>query len=79
VSKFLFVLTRGTEDPSRACRCMQLASIAQQGGHETHVFLTDDAVYFGKSGMCDNVVAPTGDEMMSHMEQLVQAKVPFYV
>lgn len=79
MAKFLFVLSRGTEDPSRACRCMQLASFAQQAGHEVHVFLTDDAVYFGKQGMCDNVVAPTGDEMMAHVGQLVEAKVPFYV
>ncbi len=79
MAKFLFVLTRGMEDPSRACRCMQLANIANEEGHEVHVFLTDDAVLFGKKGMCENVVAPTGDEMQNYMEQLALANVPFYV
>jgi predicted peroxiredoxin len=78
MAKFLFVLTRGTEDPSRATRCMQLAHIAQQEGHEVHIFLTDEGVIFAKVGAADNIVAATGDEMANHMELLIQAKVPVY-
>lgn len=79
MAKFLFVLTRGMEDTSRSTRCLQLARIAQEAGHEVHVFLTDDGVIYAKAGMADNIVAATGDEMISHLEPLVQAKVPFYV
>ncbi len=46
MSKFLFVLTRGPEDPTRAVRCLQFAKIAKDKGHEVVVFLVDDAVYF---------------------------------
>ncbi|AFM23005.1 DsrE family protein [Desulfomonile tiedjei] len=79
MAKFLFVLSRGLEDPTRATRCMQLAHIARQEGHEVSIFLVDDGVVFAKKGMAENVVAPTGDEMNTYMDFLVQGKVPFYV
>jgi predicted peroxiredoxin len=77
--KFLFVLTRGLEDTSRSTRCLQLAKLAQEAGHDVHVFLTDDGVIYAKTGMAENIVAATGDEMNMYLEALVQAKVPFYV
>lgn len=79
MAKFLFVLSRGLEDPTRSTRCLQLAQIARQEGHEVHVFLVDDGVIFARKGMTENVVAPTGDEMHKYMEFLIQGKVPFYV
>jgi sulfur relay (sulfurtransferase) complex TusBCD TusD component (DsrE family) len=53
--------------------------VAQQEGHEVHVFLTDDGVVYGRQGMADNVVCPTGDEMANWMEMLTVNKVPIYV
>ena len=79
MAKFLFMLTRGLEDTTRPTRCLQLASIAHEAGHDVHVFLTDDGVMFAKKGMADNIVAATGDEMNTHLEALVQARVPVYV
>ena len=79
MADFLFVLTRGLEDPTRATRCLQLANVAKQEGHEVKVFLTDDAVFLAKKGMAENVVAPTGDDANTYLEHLRQAKVPFYV
>ncbi len=79
MAKFLFVLSRGLEDPSRSVRCMQLASVAKQEGHEVTVFLVDDAVIYGKKGMSENVIAPTGDEMANHMEMLAKNEVKFLV
>jgi|WetSurMetagenome_2_1015567.scaffolds.fasta_scaffold1415537_1 predicted peroxiredoxin len=78
MAKFLFVLTRGLEDPSRATRCMQLAHVAKQEGHDVSIFLVDDGVIYAKKGMSDNIVAPTGDEMSSYMEFLIQGHVPIY-
>ena len=78
MAKFLFVLSRGLEDPSRGTRCMQLAHIAKQEGHDVSIFLVDDGVIYAKKGMCDNVVAPTGDEMSTYMEFLTQGQVPIY-
>jgi predicted peroxiredoxin len=76
---FLFVLTRGLEDPTRVTRALQLAKVAKESGHEVNLFLTDDAVVLIKDGMIDNVVAPTGDEAASHLQYLIQTKVPIYV
>ena len=51
--KFLFVLSRGPEDATRAVRCFQLAKIAVEKGHDVTVFLVDDAVYFTNLGMSE--------------------------
>jgi predicted peroxiredoxin len=79
MAKFLFVLSRGLEDPSRSTRCLQLAQIARQEGHEVLVFLVDDGVIFARKGMTENVVAPTGDRMRPYLDSLIQGGVPFYV
>ncbi len=79
MAKFLFVLTTGTENPSKGVRCMQLAAVAKEEGNDVNVFLTDDAVFYGRTGMSENIVATTGDDMNTHMEKLTRANVPFYV
>jgi hypothetical protein len=58
---------------------MQLAAVAKEEGHDVNVFLTDDAVFYGRQGMTDNIVAATGDDMNTHVEKLTRAQVPFYV
>jgi predicted peroxiredoxin len=79
MGNFLFVLTRGLEDPTRVTRTFQLAKAAKEGGHEVNLFLTDDAVVLVKDGMIDHVVAPTGDEAAAHLQYLIEKKVPIYV
>jgi predicted peroxiredoxin len=79
MAQFLFVLTRGMEDPTRATRCLQLAHAAKQDGHDVGVFLTDDAVLLAKKGMAANVVAPTGDDVNTFLESLTRANVTFHV
>lgn len=79
MAKYLFMLTRGTDDPSRATRCLQLAKVAKEEGHDVHLFLTDDAVYLAKKGLTENVVAPTGDDAETFMQFLINEKVPLYV
>ena len=79
MEKFLFVLTRGLEDPSRVTRTFQLAKVAKEAGHDVNVFLTDDGVTLVKEGFIDNVIAPTGDEAAEHYQYLIQNQVPIYV
>ena len=79
MEKFLFVLTRGLEDPTRVTRVFQLAKVAKEKGNDVNVFLTDDAVYLAKPGMVDQVKAPTGDEAATYFSYLVENKVPIYV
>ena len=77
--RFVFVITRGLEDPTRLTRALQLAKAAKENDHQVRLFLTDDAVMIVKEGLIDNVVAPTGDEAASHYHFLLENKVPIYV
>jgi len=79
MARFLFVLTRGMEDPTRATRCFQFAKVAKEEGHEVEIFLTDDAVVLGKVGIAETVKSPTGDELKSYLDYIVKEKVPIYV
>jgi predicted peroxiredoxin len=71
MSQFLFVLTRGPEDPTRAVRCFQFAKIAADKGHEVTVFLVDDAVYLTNLALSERLKAPTGDELLTYWKFLV--------
>ncbi|KJR40391.1 DsrE family protein [Candidatus Magnetoovum chiemensis] len=79
MAKFLFVLTRGLDDPIRATRGLMLAKVAKEKGHDVHIFLTDDAVLLAKEGLLDNVMTPSGDEALSHMGFLIANNVPISV
>jgi len=79
MEKFLFVLTRGLEDPTRVTRTFQLAKVAKESGSEVTIFLTDDAVVLAKPGMTDHVKSPTGDEANSYFPYLLENKVPIFV
>ena len=79
MGKFVFVLTRGLEDPTRVTRTFQLAKAAHETGHDVSLFLTDDGVVTVKEGMVDNIAAPTGDEAGPNLYYLIQNKVPIYV
>ena len=71
MSKFLFVLTRGPEDPTRAVRCFQFAKIAADKGHQVTVFLVDAAAYFTTLSLTERIKAPTGDELLPYWRFLV--------
>ena len=68
MKKFLFVLSRGPEDSTRAVRCFQLAKIAAEKGHDTTIFLVDDAVYLANLGMAGRIKCPTVDERLPYMK-----------
>lgn len=79
MEKFLFVLSRGLEDPTRATRAFQLAKVAKEKGHEVNIFLVDDAVAYAVLGLVDNVKAPTGDAAKPYLDYLIEQKVAFYI
>lgn len=79
MAKFLFVLTRGTEDPIRSTRCIQFAKVAKEQGHDVTIFLAEDGVMVAKLGMVDNIKSPTGDELKVHLDYLVKEQVPILV
>ncbi len=79
MGKYLFVLTRGLEDPTRVTRCLQLAKVAKEQGNDVHLFLTDDAVVLSKPGIVDTVKAPTGDGAKEYFDYIVGQEIPIYV
>lgn len=79
MSKFLFVLSRGPEDPTRVVRCFQFARIAADKGHEVKMFLVDDGVYFANLSLSERIKAPTGDELVTYWQFLQEKNVPILV
>lgn len=79
MAKFLFVLSRGLEDPTRATRCLQFAALAKEDGNEVVLFLIDDAVIFAREGAGKHVKAPTSDEFQPYMDYLVEQNTPIMV
>lgn len=79
MEKFLFVLSRGLEDPTRATRAFQLAKVAKEKGHDVNIFLVDDAVAYAVLGLADNVKAPTGDAAKPYIDYLIEQNVTFYI
>jgi len=64
------------EDPTRVARTFQLGKATKETGNEMNIFLTDDAVLLSKTGMIDNIVAPTGDEAGAHFFSLQDILAP---
>ncbi len=79
MEKLLVVLNNGLDNPTRATRAFQMAKIAAEKGIDVIVFLVDDAVFLAKKGMVEHVKAPTGDDLKTYMEYLLEKKVPLYV
>jgi tRNA 2-thiouridine synthesizing protein D len=79
MANFLFVLSTGPHDPSKPTRCMMIAHAAKQKGNKVDIFLTDEAVIFGKKGMAKYVVSMAGDEMGDYLDYLIEQKVPVHV
>jgi len=75
-SRFLFVL--GTDEPSRATRCFQLAKVAAESGNCAHVFLVDDGVVFAKKD-APHAEAKTGDTVGQYLPFLMELDVPIHV
>lgn len=79
MAKFLFVLSRGPEDPTRAVRALFLAKVAANKGHEVTVFLVDEAVYWTNLTMAEKTRIPTGDAMIDQIKELRDKDVKFLV
>lgn len=79
MTRFLFVLSRGPEDATRATRCLHLAKVAADKGHEVHVFLVDEGVYLANLILSERIKAPTGDELMPYIRFLQDKGAVFHV
>ena len=79
MAKFLFVLSRGLEDPTRAVRCFQFAKLAKEDGNEVVLFLVDDGVVFARLGAAEHVKAPTSDELKPYLDYLIEHDTPIMV
>jgi predicted peroxiredoxin len=75
----VITLSCGTDNPNRATRAVQLATIAQKEGKQTTLFLLDEGVYIAKKGLADNIKAATGDMADDHIAYLQAHDVPILV
>jgi len=78
-SGLLIVLNTGLDNPARSTRAFQMAKIAAEKGIDVVLFLVDDAVFLAKKGIAENVKAPTGDELKTYLQFLVENNVPIFV
>ncbi len=79
MASFLFVLSRGPEDVTRATRCLHLAKVAADKGHKVSVFLVDEGVYLSNLALAERMKAPTGDELMPYVRFLQDKGATFHV
>lgn len=77
MAKFLFVLSKN--DNEAATRCFQFAKIAHSKGHQTDVFLIDDAVRWADNTRDFDLKTPTGDCPNDYFPYLVEHQVPIGV
>lgn len=79
MAKFLFALSRGPEDPTRAARALFLAKVAAAKGHEVCVFLLDEGVYWTNLTLAERTRIPTGDVLLDQIKDLQAAGARFLV
>jgi predicted peroxiredoxin len=77
--QIVIVASCGTDNPNRATRAIQLATVAQKEGKKAFLFLLDDAVYLAKKGLIQNLRAATGDIAEDLMTHLQEFNVPIIV
>lgn len=76
--KFLYLATRGAEDPTHACMPLFFAKGAKDAGHEVEVVMAGDAVVLFQETTAENtkgVGMPNAKELMASMKEL---KIPVY-
>lgn len=79
MSKYLFVLTKGPDDPGRALRCLELAKMAVMKGHAVNVFLMDEAVRYACLADDCRATASGQEEVASLVRFLRKAKADLLV
>jgi predicted peroxiredoxin len=79
MARFLFVLGSGLGNANNPTRCMLFAQIAHMERHEVAIFLIDEGVVFGRKGVAEKAVAPSGEEMDEPLQYPIKNQVPIYV
>jgi sulfur relay (sulfurtransferase) complex TusBCD TusD component (DsrE family) len=79
MSKYQFILSSGPEHPVKATRSMMFACRAVEEGHQVSIFLVDDAVYLSNLALSANIRASTGDDLMTYLKVILDAKIPVMV
>lgn len=77
MSKYLFVLANGPEQPGRVGQCLRLAKLAALKGHEVSLFLMDEAVMLAHRFACsqpDKLPETAPDEFCQHFHFLRNAR-----
>ena len=76
--KFLYLVTRGAEDPTHACMPLFFARGAKDAGHEVEVVMAGDAVVLFHELTAENtkgVGMPNAKELLAGLRE---NKIPVY-
>lgn len=79
MSKILFGLTQGPEDPTRAALAFIVAKAAQDEGHTVSLFLAGDAVPLIRDAVLDNLNGLGTGSLREHLNALVAGGARFYL
>lgn len=79
MAKFLFHVTIGPEQPTRAVLAFRVARCAIEEGHQVTFFLAGDAVQLLREAVLDNLVGLGTGKLREHMDAIVAGGGKFYL
>ena len=78
MARILYVVTAGTDDPTRAALPFNFALGALEAAHQPEIFLTGEGVYLLKEDVAGSVVPVGPPPLREMLEKLVAQRVPVY-
>ncbi len=79
MAKFLYFVTHGTDDPTRAAWPLFLAGGAATAGHEPRIILALDGVLLMKDTIVQNIQGVGMEPTQELMDTLISNRVPILV
>lgn len=76
MARILYVVTAGTDDPTRAGLPFNFALGALEAGHQAEIFLTGEGVYLLKEEVAGSVVPVGPPPLREMLGRLVEQRVP---
>jgi predicted peroxiredoxin len=78
MARILYVVTAGTDDPTRAALPFNFALGALEAGHQPEIFLTGEGVYLLKEDVAGGIVPVGPPPLREMLGKLVEQRVPVY-
>jgi uncharacterized protein involved in oxidation of intracellular sulfur len=76
MARILYVVTAGSDDPTRAALPFNFALGALEAGHQPEIFLTGEGVYLLKEDVAGSIVPVGPPPLREMLAKLVEQRVP---